>query len=138
MFGSPFLEDELKKVTFIRQELYPKTRNLFRPAVFALREPWSKFNRGFSPYKFSVGMYGAILILLGPCVSHTLDHMTLLIDIRVFLQVESRLEVGVRARLEVITLNPRNVPTRFSCACVCVCGRGEGVCGGWLKHPPPN
>lgn len=65
-------------------------------------------------------MWGAILTLLGPCVTHTLDHMTLLIDIGVILQVDSRLEVGVRARLEVITLNPRNVPTRFSCACVCV------------------
>lgn len=73
-------------------------------------------------------MWEAILILLGPCITHTLNHMTPLIDIRVFLQVDSRLEVGVRARLEVITLNPRNVPTRFSCACVC--GGGGGGRGG--------
>lgn len=75
-------------------------------------------------------MWGAILILLGPCVTHALDHMTLLIDIRVFLQVDSRLEVGVRARLAVIALDPRNVHTRFSCACVCVKGRGWGCVWG--------
>lgn len=116
----------LKALSYDRN-FTPRPGTFFRLAVFPLQEPWSKFRRGFSPYKLSVGMWGAILILLGPCVTHALDHMTLLIDIRVFLQVDSRLEVGVRTRLEVITLNPHNVPTRFSCACVCVEGVGVHV-----------